>query len=200
MRINKRPRAKKSKSTRAKKVRRGAGAFGTRAVVAVVICLVAAAVIIGAASSSQPTRMARVDAPSDYATERPARKTSIAKTAAPADPAVVATSELDATEPATPVNRPMTIAPMAPPVTITGCLERDDDTFRLTNTSGAGAPKSRSWKSGFLKKGSASVDVLDPPKKLRLTEHVGERVSLTGVLVDREMQARTLHRLAASCN
>ena len=86
MRINKSPRAKKSKSTGAKKVRRGAGAFGTRAVVAVVICLVAAAMIIGAASSSQTTRMARVDAPSDYATESPARKTSIAKTPPPDAP------------------------------------------------------------------------------------------------------------------
>src|SRR5262249_1778849 len=42
-------------------------------------------------------------------------------------------------------------------VTINGCLEMtvDQDQFRLTDTGGAGAPKARSWKSGFLKKGSA---------------------------------------------
>jgi hypothetical protein len=200
MRINKSTRAKKSKSTSAKKAPLGAGAFGTRAAVAVVICFVGAAMIIGAASSSQSGRVARVDAPSDYATESPARKTTGAKTQAAAETAVAGTSGRDATEPATPVDPPMTIAPPAPPVTITGCLERDDDSFRLKNTSGAGAPKSRSWKSGFLKKGAGSVDVVDPPKKLRLTDHVGERVSLTGVLVDHEMQARTLHRVASSCN
>jgi hypothetical protein len=85
-------------------------------------------------------------------------------------------------------------------VTITGCLERDADSFRLKNTSGADAPKARSWKSGFLKKGSASVDLVNPPKKLRLSDHVGERVSLTGVMVDHDMQVRSLHRVAPSCN
>ena len=85
-------------------------------------------------------------------------------------------------------------------VTVTGCLQRDDDMFMLKNASGAAAPKSRSWKSGFLKKGSASVALVDPPKKLHLPDHVGERVSLTGVLVDREMQVRALNRVAGSCN
>ena len=85
------------------------------------------------------------------------------------------------------------------PVTIAGCLERDDETFRLKDTSGADAPRSRSWKSAFLKKGSAPVDVVDASKRLKLTNHVGQRVSVTGTLSDGEMQIRSLRRIAASC-
>jgi len=84
-------------------------------------------------------------------------------------------------------------------VTITGCLERDDETFRLKDTGGADAPKSRSWKTGFLKKGSASIEVVDAANRLKLTKYVGQRVSLTGTLVDREMRARALQRVAPSC-
>ena len=45
-------------------------------------------------------------------------------------------------------------------VTITGCLEvsTSGDTFRLTDTEGVDAPKSRSWRSGFFKKRGACDD------------------------------------------
>jgi len=85
-------------------------------------------------------------------------------------------------------------------VTLTGCLERDKRNFRLKDTSGMEAPKARSWKSGFLKKGSATIDVVDAANRLKLTDHVGERVSVTGRLVDREMSARSLQRIGASCD
>jgi hypothetical protein len=88
---------------------------------------------------------------------------------------------------------------MPAPVTIAGCLERDDETFRLKDTSGADAPRSRSWKSAFLKKGSAPVEVVDASKRMKLTNHVGQRVSVTGTLSDGEMQIRSLRRIAASC-
>ena len=84
-------------------------------------------------------------------------------------------------------------------MTITGCLERDDETFRLKDTSGADAPRSRSWKSAFLKKGSAPVEVVDASKRLKLTNHIGQRVSVTGTLSDGEMQIRSMRRIAASC-
>jgi hypothetical protein len=87
----------------------------------------------------------------------------------------------------------------SPTVTITGCLERDDNTFRLKDTSGADAPRSRSWKSAFLKKGAAPVEVVDASKRVKLTNHVGQRVSVTGRLSDGEMQIRSLRRIAASC-
>ena len=87
-----------------------------------------------------------------------------------------------------------------PPVTITGCLEQDDETFRLKNAMGEDAPRARSWKSGFLKKSPAPIEVIDASHRLKLPAHVGQRVSVTGVLVGREMQLRSLQRVAASCN
>jgi hypothetical protein len=87
-----------------------------------------------------------------------------------------------------------------PAVTITGCLEQDDESFRLKDTEGADAPRSRSWKTGFLKKSSASIEVVDAANHLKLPKYVGQRVSVTGVLVDREMKARTLQRVATSCS
>ena len=85
-------------------------------------------------------------------------------------------------------------------VTITGCLERDNDTFRLKDTTGADAPKARSWKSGFLKKGAASIEIVDAANRLKLSNHIGQRVSVTGMLLDREMQARSLQLVGASCS
>ena len=83
-------------------------------------------------------------------------------------------------------------------VTITGCLETDDERFRLNDTTGSDAPKSRSWKSGFLRKRPAPIDVQDA-SGVGLPAHVGERVSLTGTLVDRNMHVRSLHRISTSC-
>lgn len=80
-------------------------------------------------------------------------------------------------------------------ITLTGCLQHDDGTFRLKDTNGAEAPKSRSWKSGFLKKRAATVDVVDSANRLRLPSHVGQRVTVTGVLLEREMRARAVRRL-----
>ncbi len=44
-----------------------------------------------------------------------------------------------------------------------------------------------------------AIDVVDAANRLKLPDHVGQRVSLTGTLVDREMQARSLQRISASC-
>ena len=90
-------------------------------------------------------------------------------------------------------------AAQQPPVTITGCLEKDDQAFRLKDTTGVDVPKARGWKSGFLKKKPATIELLDAANTMKLPEHVGERVVVTGVLVDREMQVRSLRRIAASC-
>ena len=50
---------------------------------------------------------------------------------------------------------PKTAADLPDAVVIEGCLEQNGEAFRLKNTTGEDAPKSRSWKSGFLKKGPA---------------------------------------------
>ena len=85
-------------------------------------------------------------------------------------------------------------------VTITGCLANDDDTFLLKDTSGADAPKARSWRSGFLKKRPATIELLDATNALRLPSYVGQRVAATGMLINHEMRAQSLRRVAASCS
>jgi hypothetical protein len=101
--------------------------------------------------------------------------------------------------PATSTESSKSEAKAAAPVTITGCLETDNDTFRLKDTAGADAPKSRSWKSGFLKKGQAKIELVPAPGT-NLAGQVGRRVSVTGMLDDHEMQVRSVRRVAASCD
>src|SRR5262245_35438553 len=86
------------------------------------------------------------------------------------------------------------------PATITGCLRLDEETFWLTETTGEDAPKSRSWKWGFLKKRSSNIALLDAPSTLKLPNYVGQRITATGALSKRGMQAHSLQRVAASCN
>jgi hypothetical protein len=76
-------------------------------------------------------------------------------------------------------------------VTIGGCLQAGDGSFWLKDTSGEDAPKSRSWKSGFLKKRTGSVQIAN---------YVGQRVTATGTFANRTLQARSVERVAASCN
>jgi hypothetical protein len=51
-----------------------------------------------------------------------------------------------------------------------------------------------------LKKGSASVDVMDAANRAKLPSHVGRRVSITGLLDHRELQVRSLRRVATACD
>src|SRR3954470_4229062 len=85
-------------------------------------------------------------------------------------------------------------------VTIAGCLEQSHDAFRLRDTRGADAPKSRSWKTLGITKHSSTLTVVDSANRLKLGSHVGERVSVTGPLVDKEMQGRSLKKLDSSCD
>lgn len=177
--------AKKTSSSRAdktvllKKPSRVTSAIGPKATLIVAACVMAGGIIVAARQQSQQVlattpRMDAVPMPEAAPKAAVASKAS----ASPAPAAV----------------------PASAPVTITGCLERDGDGFRLKDTSGAEAPKSRSWKSGFLKKGSATIDLVDAAHTLKLADQVGSRVSVTGMLVDHDMQARSLHRVAASCS
>lgn len=85
-------------------------------------------------------------------------------------------------------------------VTITGCVERDDNEFRLTDTAGTQVPKSRSWKSGFLKKRASDIDVVESSTKTRLRDHVGHRDALTGTMTDNDsLRVQWVRHLAASC-
>lgn len=99
------------------------------------------------------------------------------------------------------------VAPQEPQVvaeqltTLTGCLDRDgDDTFQLKDPSGDQAPRARSWKSGFIRKRTAKVDIVDPAARLNLSQHVGYRISVTGPLVDREMHLRSVRATSERCD
>jgi len=159
----------------------------TPALAGATVCIMLVAVLIAAYQSMEPTpatpaRTFAAATPShvEPSTPAPAPKPAPAAEPAPAD-APPATVNLT-------------------PVSITGCLERTDETFRLKDTDGEDAPKARSWKSGFLKKGHPAVDVIDAGNHLNLSNHVGERVTVTGTLADREMRIRTIQRVAASCS
>jgi hypothetical protein len=158
------------------------------AIAIIVVCIVGTAILI-VARSSEPTSAASV---------APAPETTVAapitQTAAPAKtqkPFALAAKAPSAQDPGTVAG--------AQVATVEGCLVQDDNQFRLKDTSGEDAPKGRSWKSGFLHKGSKTVDVMDAGHRLNLARHVGERVTITGMLDDRELQGTYLKRVAESC-
>lgn len=142
-------------------------------------------------ATPKPRLQAKPAAPRTAALETPARSTTTATSA----PAVLPASRAAAADTVS-----KAVVQDAEPVTITGCVVRDHETFRLKETEGEDAPKSRSWKSGFLKRGSASIELVDAADRLKLATHVGERVTVTGMLVEREMQARSLRRVGESCD
>jgi hypothetical protein len=141
-----------------------------------IMCVVAAAALIAALQPSHQADIASADAPPEVnMTPRPA-------------PASVETKPT--------VESPKAVAL----VTITGCLELDEETFWLREASGSDAPMSRSWKSGFLKKRPPSIKLVDATNALRLPRHVGQRVAATGTLMNREIRASSLLRVATSCS
>ena len=128
----------------------------------------------------------------------------------PAAPANARPAASAATTSPVPVKSDMTTVVSAPAprqqedapldvVTISGCLEQDDERFRLKDTSGDDAPKGRSWKSGFMRRSSSTIDVIDQANRHHLPTYVGQRVSVTGTLVEREMQVRSVRIVAISC-
>ena len=178
------------KATRGKKQIGLTSAIGPKATTALVICVLAGGIALGARQQQQ--QMKEKDVATTMAPEA-----TVAEVGAPSESrpskALVSTSISSATV------APSAKSPASRAVTVTGCLEKSDEGYRLKDTSGIAAPKSRSWKSGFLKKGTASVDVVDASHSLALNSQVGHRVAVTGPLTDREMQAESVHRVASSC-
>ena len=93
--------------------------------------------------------------------------------------------------------KPIAPAPSVDTVTISGCLEHDGKSAWLKDASGVDAPRSRSWKSGFLKKRSPRIALVDGPSSA--SAYDGHQVSVTGVLVDREMHVSSLKSIAGDC-
>lgn len=148
------------------------------------------------ADAAEPaTAKAPAPTPEAKAVVAPVVETEVAtEVVAAPPPAVIATTEA----PAATTDAAMVSTTTATAATISGCLTFDEGTYRLKDATGTDAPKSRSWKSGFLRKRSATLDVVDAGS-LGLPNHVGQRVEVTGTLLDREVQARSLHRLAEAC-
>jgi hypothetical protein len=162
---------------------------------------VVALVILAASKPAEPVAItsAMEPAPEERVFEEPAPKRPRGKKTTPAAVSRASTSPM-ATDAAAEPTVAATGDEGSAVVTLTGCLEQDDDVFRLKDTEGMSAPKSRNWKSGFLKKKSAKLDVVDASNRLRLKNHVGHRVSITGLLYEREILANSVKRAGTSCN
>lgn len=189
------------KTTRAKMPASGkkpiglTSAIGPKATTALVICVIAGGLMVAAqqkeAKRRNPPPVEFVEmAPLPAAKRAPAPKKSVTARTAPAASPTAA---------AVPASVPATPASNVARATVVGCLEGEGVAFRLTDTTGADAPKARSWKSGFIKKGSAPVKLVGSSNALNLAGNVGRRVSVTGTLANREMEAHTMHRVAGSC-
>jgi len=163
------------------------------------------------APAAQPAESAPAPAPAVKArpkkiiAAKPAKGFSEAeKSAAPIAPTPIATAPAR-TSVAVTTARPLSVstdnAGIAP-VTLTGCLEMTVDraAFRLSDTDGAAAPKSRSWRTAFLKKRTAPVALVEAPDPHGLQVEVGKRVAATGVLIDREMKVSSVRVVGASCD
>ena len=94
--------------------------------------------------------------------------------------------------------QPVVTAPAADTVTISGCLDFDGKSAWLKNTSGVDTPRTRSWRSGFLKKSAPRIALVDGPASVQVYD--GRQVSVTGVLVDREMHVTSLKPMADDCD
>ena len=201
--------ANKSKQPRSNRVKSAAGQASSPGFSAVldhwvivfgVLAVVGGVVMVAARQPSMPAALESVEVQPEI--HRPARQAAMA-----ARVDSVETSAVNATATSPAVKRGPNVAAATPPpaahaasVRITGCLELDEKTFWLKDVSGVDAPKARSWRSGFLKKRPPSIELVDDTHMLRLSNHVGQRVEATGTLTKREMQARSLTQVAASCN
>ena len=188
IRMKQRPRAKASK-----RAARTTWWTGKPAIAAAVGCAIAVLMVMLTPQKPHPgmaPKKADATIARDDSTETTDRRPEMATL--PVAPPSPSQSPAPAVEPApdTKVAR----------VTIEGCLERADNTFRLTDTAGTNAPTSRSWKSGFLKKRPAAIEVRDSVKRVNLASHVGQRVSVTGTLVDRQMRVGSLQPISMSCS
>lgn len=89
-------------------------------------------------------------------------------------------------------------------VTLTGCVRNggERNTFVLTKVEGADAPKSRGWKTGYLLKRRADVEVVAAASSVRLKDHVGRKVTVVGTLEGKDrtqIKARSV-RVVSVCS
>ena len=165
--------------------------FGAGAMLVTAMCVTGAVIVIAAREMTPSTRAASAEARTEAGVATTQPKPMVSST-------IVDVSAMSTTKPETEASK--TSAANSAPVTIFGCLEQSNETYRLTDTDGVDAPKSRSWKTGFLKKGAATVEVVDPGHRVRLSSHVGHRVGVTGTLNEKQLQARSIRKISSSCS
>lgn len=164
--------------------------FTAGAMLVTAMCVTGAVIAI-AAREMQPRRAAvsgEAGEDTEIVTGQP--KPMVSSTILDVSPVPAARSETDGSK---------TGAANTSSVTIFGCLERSNETYRLIDTDGVDAPKARSWKTAFLKKGAATVEVVDPGNRVRLSSHVGHRVGVTGAFSEKHLQARSIRKISSSC-
>ena len=187
------------KSTRSVKTRRVIGNVGVAAMLIALIAVLGVAIVVASRDSSDRAEFTNTDArPEPASVASSSRKPSPVRALSDQVPEPAPTTGADEAR-ASDAEAPTSPASKSSPVTIAGCLERADKAFRLKDATGADVPKSRSWKSGFLKKSSTSVDLVESGTRLKLGDQIGKRVSVTGTLTDHQMRVQSVRRVAASC-
>ena len=175
------------------------------AIVVGVLTVTGMAMVVSDRNSAAPAPAATTDSNKEKSSVK-TKASPVAANAAPAkSPANVAAKPVT-------TGKPANAAPAAAPkanvstgvvkgevVSVTGCLELDNQEYKLTKTEGADAPTKRTWKSGFFKKSGADLEVVDTSKNLRLVTHLGQRVTLTGAVNERTMEAWSLAVVSRSC-
>jgi cytoskeletal protein RodZ len=165
--------------------------FNAGTMLVAAMCVAGAVIVIAAHEMTPAPRVASSETqPADISSAAVEPKPTA--TTMRADDSAGTTAATDTTETST------STASTAP-VTIFGCLEHSNDTYRLTDTDGVDAPRARSWKTAFLKKGSASVEIVDPGNRAHLSSQIGHRVGVTGTLSDRQLQVRSIRKISSSC-
>ena len=169
------------------------------------VCVAAAAMLLAARRPIQTADKMMMPPAKGVAASMAQPKATVATNSKKMKPATEPLATAVVAQPAAPeMAADKDSAALKPPVaeatsaTIAGCLERDGDSFVMKANEGD-APKARSWKSGFLKKGAPRIEIMDASNRLKLSDHVGHKVSISGMLADREMQARSLKRVSSSC-
>jgi len=187
--------AKKSPRAKGK-----SGTLGAGVVLLALLAVAAAAILVAAHESSDRPEITTADAQLQMTADRTGAKKAAASMSSAAVPKAMPTTGVVTPDDPEMESASRSRAKKPAPVTLAGCLERGSESFRLKEPTGADAPKSRSWKSGFLKKGSASIDLVESGNGLKLRDHVGTRVSVTGRLTDRQMRVQSVRRVAPSCS
>jgi hypothetical protein len=192
-----RPKAKPSAAVRTRKpAASDRSSWVAGAVALTVLALLAIAMVFGVRDSSPVAAATTVEAQeADVPSSEPIAKPKVTKASAAAAAADGHGSAME-----TPDSEPEgTTGAISGAVSIAGCLRRADGGFVLKDADGAAVPKSRSWKSGFLKKSSPPLAMSGAANGVRLSNHVDERVSVTGTIIDREMSVQSVRRLSATC-